>query len=80
VYVSTLCRIRSAIWKSLVNIHFTIGFHIAGGRLTCWLINTMPMSFLSVVKRSNAASMAALSVFASTTKKFFCESGGAVTC
>lgn len=38
------------------------------------------MSFLSVVKRSKAASMAALSVLASTTRKFFWESGGAVTC
>jgi len=38
------------------------------------------MSFLSVVKRTNASSMAALSVLLSTTKKFFWLSGGAVTC
>ena len=40
----------------------------------------MPMSFLSVVKRSKAASIVAFSVLLSTTRKFFCESGGAVTC
>jgi len=38
------------------------------------------MSFLSVVNLSNAASIAALSVLASTTRKFFWLSGGAVTC
>jgi hypothetical protein len=38
------------------------------------------MSFLSSVNLSNAASMAALSVFPSTTRKFFCESGGGLTC
>jgi hypothetical protein len=38
------------------------------------------MSFLSEVNLSNAASIAALSVLLSTTRKFFCESGGAVTC
>jgi hypothetical protein len=47
---------------------------------TCWLIKTIPISFLSVVKRSNADSMAALSVLLSTTKKFFWLSGGDVTC
>ena len=50
------------------------------GARTCWLIRTMPMSFLSVVNRSKASSMVALSVLPSTTRKFFCESGGAVTC
>ncbi len=38
------------------------------------------MSFLSVVNLSKAASMAAFSVLASTTRKFFWLSGGAVTC
>lgn len=38
------------------------------------------MSFLSDVKRSKAASMAAVSVLASTTRKFFWLSGGGVTC
>lgn len=38
------------------------------------------MSFLSVVKRSNVSSIVGVSVFGSTTRKFFCESGGAVTC
>lgn len=33
------------------------------------------MSLRSLVKRSNAASMALFSVFASTTRKFFCASG-----
>ena len=47
---------------------------------TCWLINKIPMSFLSDVNLSKASSIAALSVLLSTTKKFFCESGGAVTC
>jgi hypothetical protein len=40
----------------------------------------MPISFLSLVKRTKAASIAAVSVLASTTRKFFWESGGAVTC
>lgn len=38
------------------------------------------MSFLSVVNRSKAAWIVALSVLASTTRKFFWLSGGAVTC
>jgi len=38
------------------------------------------MSFLSVVNLSNAASIAEFSVLLSTTRKFFCESGGVVTC
>jgi hypothetical protein len=38
------------------------------------------MSLRSLTKRSNAASMAELSVLASTTRKFFCESGAGVTC
>ena len=38
------------------------------------------MSLRSCVKLSKAASMALVSVFWSTTMKFFCESGGAVTC
>ena len=38
------------------------------------------MSFLSVVNLLKASSMAALSVLLSTTRKFFCESGGGVTC
>ena len=38
------------------------------------------MSLRSCVKRSNAASMSAFCVFASTTRKFFFESGGCVTC
>lgn len=49
------------------------------GRRTCWLIRTMPMSLRSV-KESKAASMAEASVLLSTTRKFFCESGGLVTC
>ena len=48
--------------------------------LTCWFIRRIAMSFRSFVKRSNAASMAEFSVLASTTRKFFCESGGCVTC
>ena len=51
-----------------------------GGKPTCWLISTIPMSLRSVVKRSKAASMDAVSVLPSTTRKFFCESGGFVTC
>jgi uncharacterized protein YjhX (UPF0386 family) len=47
---------------------------------TCWLMSRIAMSLRSEVKRSKAASMAALSVFASTTRKFFCASGGDVTC
>lgn len=47
---------------------------------TCWLIRRMAMSFRSTVKRSNAASMALFSVLLSTTRKFFWESGGCVTC
>lgn len=50
------------------------------GGLTCWLMSRMPMSFLSLVNLSNAASIAAVSVLESTTRKFFCESGGLVTC
>jgi len=38
------------------------------------------MSFLSIVNLSNAASIAEFSVLLSTTRKFFCESGGVVTC
>jgi hypothetical protein len=38
------------------------------------------MSFLSVENLSNAASIVALSVLTSTTRKFFWLSGGAVTC
>ena len=38
------------------------------------------MSLRSEVKRSKAASMALFSVLASTTRKFFCASGGWVTC
>lgn len=38
------------------------------------------MSFLSDVNRSNAASIAEFSVLLSTTRKFFWESGGDVTC
>lgn len=48
--------------------------------LTCWLISTMPMSLRSVVNLSKVASIVALSVLLSTTRKFFCESGGGVTC
>lgn len=48
--------------------------------LTCWLIKTMPMSFLSWVNRSKADSTAAVSVLLSTTRKFFCASAPAVTC
>jgi hypothetical protein len=47
---------------------------------TCWFINRMPISFLSFVNFSNASSIAESSVLPSTTRKFFCESGGAVTC
>lgn len=38
------------------------------------------MSLRSVVNLSKAASMAALSVLLSTTRKFFCASGPCVTC
>ena len=38
------------------------------------------MSFLSCVKLRNAFSIAEVSVLASTTRKFRCESGGSVTC
>jgi hypothetical protein len=44
------------------------------------LINKIPISFLSVVNLSKASSIAVLSVLLSTTRKFFCESGGCVTC
>jgi hypothetical protein len=47
---------------------------------TCWLIRRMAMSLRSTVKRSNAASIAVFSVLLSTTRKFFWESGGCVTC
>lgn len=47
---------------------------------TCWLMSRMAMSLRSEVKRSKAASMALFSVLASTTRKFFCASGGWVTC
>jgi hypothetical protein len=40
----------------------------------------MAMSLRSTVKRSNAASIALFSVLLSTTRKFFWESGGCVTC
>ena len=53
---------------------------ISSGIHTCWLINKIPISFLSVVNLSKASSIAALSVLLSTTRKFFCESGGCVTC
>lgn len=48
-------------------------------QLTCWLIRTMPMSFL-VVNDSNADSIAAVSVLLSTTKKFFSWSAPVLTC
>ena len=54
--------------------------NIATASPTCWLIKRIPISFLSVVNFSKASSIAALSVLLSTTRKFFCESGGAVTC
>lgn len=38
------------------------------------------MSLRCSVKESKAASMADVSVLPSTTRKFFCESGGLVTC
>jgi hypothetical protein len=38
------------------------------------------MSLRSLVYRSNACSMAEVSVLWSTTRKFFCASGGGVTC
>jgi len=50
------------------------------GNLTCWFMSRMAMSLRSCVKRSKASSMAASSVFWSTTRKFFWASGGAVTC
>ena len=40
----------------------------------------MAISFRSLVKRSKACSIVEVSVFGSTTKKFFCASGGGVTC
>jgi len=52
----------------------------SSGVHTCWLINKIAISFLSVVNLSKASSIAALSVLLSTTRKFFCESGGCVTC
>lgn len=47
---------------------------------TCWLMSTMPMSFLSSVNLSNADSIEAVSVLLSTTRKFFWASAPAVTC
>lgn len=47
---------------------------------TCWLIRSIAMSFRSCVYLSKACSIVETSVLASTTKKFFCESGGCVTC
>lgn len=46
----------------------------------CWLMRTMPTSFLSFVKRLNADSIVDVSVLLSQTRKFRCESGGSVTC
>lgn len=47
---------------------------------TCWFMSKMAISLRSSVKRSNAASISEFCVLASTTRKFFCESGGCVTC
>lgn len=43
-------------------------------------MSRMAISFLLSVKLSKAASIAAVSVFESTTRKFFWASGGVVTC
>lgn len=48
-------------------------------RRTCWLINTMPISFLCI-NSSNAASILSVPVFTSTTRKFLDAFGGDVTC
>jgi hypothetical protein len=48
--------------------------------LTCWLMSRMPMSLRSEVKLLKAASISVFSVLLSTTRKFFDESGGFVTC
>lgn len=48
--------------------------------LTCWLMSTMAISLRSLVNLSKAPSIVASSVLASTTRKFFCESGAEVTC
>ena len=49
-------------------------------QLTCWLIKSTAMSFLSWVKFWNARSISEVSVLESTTRKFLWESGGSVTC
>jgi hypothetical protein len=55
-------------------------FQLSHIQRTCWLISRIAISLRSEVKRSKAASMALFSVLASTTRKFFCASGGWVTC
>jgi len=68
VYVSTRYRILSAIYRHSVS---DIQDPLRASNLTCWLIKTMPMSFRSVVNFSKQASIVALSVLLSTTRKFF---------
>ena len=80
VYVSTRCRIRSAICKQVSHSVSPVLRVVPRRRHTCWLIRTMPMSLRSVVKRSKVASMVGVSVLLSTTRKFFWESGPGVTC
>lgn len=49
-------------------------------KLTCWLIKSTAMSFLSWVKFWKACSISEVSVLESTTRKFLWEPGGSVTC
>ena len=49
-------------------------------QLTCWLIKSTAMSFLSWVKFLKACSISEVSVLESTTRKFLWEPGGSVTC
>lgn len=77
MYASTRCRIRSA---SCARCQQTIHAEFSCLQHTCWFMSNIAMSFLSSVNRSNADSMVLFSVFWSTTRKFFCESGGGLTC
>lgn len=49
-------------------------------RRTCWFMRTIPMSFLFCVYSSKASSIFRVSVLPSTTRKFLCGVGPAVTC
>jgi hypothetical protein len=76
-YASTTFRMRSA--TCYINQYRVQRPHCMG-RHTCWLIKRTAISFRSCVKSWNAFSIAEVSVFASTTRKFRCGSGPAVTC